>query len=100
MSISLSGKRMCLGALYRPPDVNVIAALDDLENIIFTYVSEFDYIVFGGNQNLNISNTTDSYSVRFGSFLEKLGLSQIIGSATRPSTGTLLDVIVKIILIL
>lgn len=96
ISLKISGKKVCLGTLYRPPNTNLEACLEELESYITSYLTEYDYVIFGGDFNVDLLNPNSSNSKQIISFLSKYNLNQIISSPTRVTNNasTLIDYIV------
>lgn len=96
ISLNISGKKVCLGTLYRPPNTNLDACLEELETYLTTYLTEYDYIIFGGDFNVDFLNVDSSNSKQIISFLNKYNLNQIVSSPTRVTniSSTLIDYIV------
>lgn len=97
LSTKVGGKSLCLGTLYRPPNTNLMLVIDNLETILENFLPEFDYVLFGGDFNVDLLNENNSGYLQFTNFLNKYGLCQIIEQPTRvtDNTQTLLDLIIS-----
>lgn len=96
VSIKLEGRRLCLGSLYRPPSANLVQCLDDLENIITEILPQYDFVIFGGDLNVDFLNLNSNSLNLLKVFLHKYNLEQIVTQATRvtDTSQTLIDLIV------
>lgn len=98
ISLKISGKKMCFGTLYRPPNSNLGKFLEILENILVNFIPEFDVIIFGGDLNIDFSKANDKYcdAARLNNLLNKYNLHQVISEPTRvtDSTSKIIDLIV------
>lgn len=96
ISIKTGGKRLCLGTLYRPPNSNLNECIDELENTLVNIIPEFDFIAFGGDLNVDLSNRNLPGSLSLLNLFNKYGLSQCVKDPTRVTdvTNTLLDLLV------
>ncbi|KAG5878897.1 hypothetical protein JTB14_023556 [Gonioctena quinquepunctata] len=56
ISIKIAGKRVCLGTLCSPPSTNLIGSLNYLETALTGIIPEHDYVVFGGDLNIDLLN--------------------------------------------
>lgn len=97
ISLKIGGKRLCLGTLYRPPNTNLMMALDSIENVLIDFLPEFDYVLFGGDLNVDLLNKNNAASLLLTNFFNKYGLFQIVDKPTRitDNTQTLIDLIVS-----
>lgn len=94
ISTVITGKKLCLGTLYRPPTTRLSNAVDELEDIVSSFLLEHDVLMFGGDLNINLLDMGHLDCIKFKSFLNQFNLFQVITSPTRLASGTLLDVIV------
>lgn len=96
ISTKIGGKKFCLGTLYRPPNANLNLCIEDLETILTGFLPDFDYVIFGGDFNVDVLNFNHSNTKQLISFFEKYSLHQLITQPTRLSntTSTLIDIIV------
>lgn len=95
ISIKINGKNICFGTLYRPPNVNLLGCLTDLENSISTFLPSYDMLVFGSDFNVDLLTNNNSKIVLMN-FFEKYGLHQTVKVPTRitNSNSSLIDIIV------
>lgn len=98
VSLNVAGKKLCLGTMYRPPNSNMVNALQLLENNLIDLIPQYDYVMFGGDFNIDFSplNNPNGYAL-FSTFLNKYGLIQHITEPTRvtENTSTILDLIIS-----
>ena len=94
ISLKISGKTFCFGSLYRPPNANLKSCLDDLENSIVNFLPIYDYLLFGGDLNVDMSNSARNGYALVNNFIKDL--TQLVQSNTRITehTSTLLDILV------
>jgi hypothetical protein len=86
--------KVILGTLYKPPKYNTSNWLLSLEKIHSLIISNKHHnFSLGGDFNINILNTSNSFTQQFNNILTTLDLSQLIHSPTRISrtSSTLLD---------
>lgn len=97
ISVKLAGKRLCLGTLYRPPLSDLNVCLEQLENALVALLPEYDYVLFGGDFNVDMSNNNNTNTSRFVNFLHKYGLHQNISEPTRVTahSSTLIDLLIS-----
>lgn len=96
VTVTISGKSICLGTLYRPPNSNLRLCLDHLENIISMFLPEFDHLIFGGDLNVDLLNRNNNNTYMLSQLLNNYGLHQQIELPTRVTgnSSTLIDVII------
>ncbi|KAJ8981734.1 hypothetical protein NQ317_008995 [Molorchus minor] len=89
-------KKLCFGTLYRPPNLNFNKCIENLENTLISLLPEYDYVVFGGDFNVDFLNTNSYNYTLLNNLLNKYGLNQIINKPTRvtDNSETLIDIIV------
>ena len=95
ISVTMSGKRLCLGTLYRAPNSNFNQSFECLENMISTFLTEYDIILFGGD--LNVDFLSENLNcIHLTNLLNKYGLNQLISQPTRITehSSTLIDLII------
>lgn len=97
ISVKINNKTFCFGSLYRPPNVNLNACLDDLENSITNFLPSFSGIIFGGDFNINCLDEGSPGFNHLNRLLNKYSLSQLIKLPTRISQSNcaLIDLIVS-----
>lgn len=96
IGLKVGGKKLCLGTLYRPPHAGILQCFTDLENTITMLLPEFDIVLFGGDLNIDMMDSTSHGYSTFNDFFVKYNLKQLITDPTRVTdvSQTLLDVIV------
>lgn len=96
ISAKVEGKKLCLGTLYRPPNTNLNNCLEDLESVLVNFLPEFDFVVFGGDFNVDFLSQDYNFA-QFNSFLNKYGLHQAVTKPTRVNntSSTLIDLIIS-----
>lgn len=96
ISLKVSGKSFCFGSLYRPPNVNLLPCLDDLENSVINFLPTYDYLLFGGDLNVDMLSEGDNGCTLVNRFFSQYNLCQLIKIPTRVTayTNSLLDVLV------
>ncbi|KAG5871482.1 hypothetical protein JTB14_036079 [Gonioctena quinquepunctata] len=97
ISVNISGKKICIGTLYRPPTINLTSCLIDLENIISSIIPQFDFIILGGDFNVDILNETNNNTKTLWTFFEKYNLFQKCNEPTRitATSSTCIDLLVS-----
>lgn len=97
ISIRIKGKKLCLGTLYRPPHVNLPLCIENVENVLTNLLPDFDYVLFGGDFNVDFLNKNSLNFNLFNSLLNKYGLHQLIEHPTRitDTSSTLIDIIIS-----
>lgn len=97
ISIKVRGKSVCLGTLYRPPNINLTLCLDDLENIVSDFLPQYDYLLVGGDINVDFKNPNHNGVVLVNHFLNKYNLHQMVTEPTRltNTAETLIDVVIS-----
>lgn len=97
ISLKIAGKKLCLGTLYRPPNSNFNLCIDHLENVLISLLPEYDYVLFGGDFNVDFLNVTSYNFSLLSNFLHKYGLNQIITEPTRltETSQSLIDIIIS-----
>lgn len=97
LCIKHAGKRLCVGTLYRPPNCSVLQALDTLEDSLTRLLPEYDYVIFGTDFNVDLSDGTNNYSLALQNLFDKYGLFQAVAGPTRLGnrSSTLLDLLVS-----
>lgn len=96
ISIKIGGKRFCFGTLYRPPNTSLSLCMDDLENNLVNLIPEYDFLMFGGDFNVDLLDLNNSNSIVLLNLLNRYGLSQLVNVPTRVfnNSSTLLDLLV------
>lgn len=97
ISLKIAGKKVCLGTVYRPPNTNFNQCMDHLENILVSLLPEFDYVLFGGDFNVDFLSIGNYNLSLLKNLLNNYGLNQIINQPTRltETSQTLIDIIVS-----
>lgn len=95
ISIKLIDKIFIVGVIYRPPQSNVLKFLNSLEDSIANLLPLYDYLIVGGDFNINILEhraDTDNLLVLLNSY----NLVQLVGEPTRITNEkqSLLDLII------
>lgn len=83
ISTKISGKKLCLGTLYRPPTCNLVDCLSDLETVLTTLIPEYDFIAMGGDFNVDFLNDRDPACLLLSDLINKYGLYQLINEPIR-----------------
>lgn len=97
ISTKIAGKTFCLGSLYRPPTSNLNHCLEELERDITAFMPVYDYILCGGDLNIDFLDTSKAGVNVMTNFLNKYNLHQLISEPTRVTDAsmTLLDLIIS-----
>ena len=97
VSLKVSGKNICLGTLYRPPNCNLGQCLDALEDQLVNLIPEFDYICFAGDFNVDFQKSNDNDFLQFSRLLSKYSLIQHVNQPTRvtANSSTLIDLMIS-----
>lgn len=87
--------RFSIGLIYRPPIASKQLFLDEFEEVLSSFILEFDSMVCVGDFNMNMLNINDSAIVRLNDMLDSFEVSQIIDQPTRTTAtvSSLLDLI-------
>lgn len=83
ISVKVGGKKLCLGTLYRPPNVNLNGSLDELENVLIDLIPRFDGIVFGGDFNIDLLASNNNGAQLVLNLLHRYDLNQWVQDPTR-----------------
>lgn len=96
ISTKIAGKRICLGTIYRPPNSNFNHCLECLENVLISFMANFDIILLGGDFNVDLLNLNNINTTHLTNFLNKYDLHQLISQPTRitENSKTLIDLII------
>lgn len=97
IGVNIGGRRLCFGALYRPPTLNLNQCVDHLENSLIALLPQYDYVIFGGDFNVDfLLGNKSPGCILFSNLLTKYGLTQCISNATRVTnkSQSLIDLIV------
>lgn len=94
--VTLSGMKIAVGSVYRPPRTDVSSFINNLESTIVTLLVGFDSIVLMGDFNINLRDTNNGDCKKLNSFLLAYGLIQIVKDDTRVTSNgaTLIDHII------
>lgn len=94
LSTRVNGYRIVIGTAYRPEWVNVDTFIDALTDSI-NHFSNYDFVVFLGDININMLVESEGNTIKFNHFLEYLSLSQLVAQPTHFTSHSekLIDVV-------
>ncbi|KAJ8714529.1 hypothetical protein PYW07_002754 [Mythimna separata] len=94
VTISIRGIKLAIGTAYRPPWQDVDVFLDAVSSSVNS-LTQCEYTILLGDFNINMLNDSDSKTDKLVSFLNCLGLKQLVQSPTHttPHGTSLIDII-------
>lgn len=95
ITITIDKIKLAIGVIYRPPSGSSQIFLNSIEESLSIIYPQYDHIIMMGDFNTNLLNLT-SYVNDFNTFLDGVGLKQVVQEPTRITENnvSLLDLII------
>lgn len=96
VSLKINGESLALGVLYKPPNINLLSSLEQLDNMLSVIIPQYKSTIWLGDLNINVLHSQANNAIKLKEILDTYELLQHISEPTRitQNSQTLIDLIV------